>query len=204
MLIEAFYDDMHYEQFDTSNQTVSDPWAKYGTNVLTEWDLVFDDIENNGVRLVQWWYEGLRNYPDGKKNIDDLKMIEVRGVKTPLAERTIGFSACLVSPENLKHLMWLRRDGSLLLWREGDEDLVNGVQLILAEQLHYKNSEIASLNKRVYELYCVFLEQYPKMSNDEIASMIGYSERTINRIIEEVDEEDKLAKEQTEIESEDD
>lgn len=46
-----------------------------------------------------------------------------------------------------KHVVWLKKDGEKLLWREGDE-LINGERFFAMEQLCYSDATVQSINRR--------------------------------------------------------
>lgn len=88
----------------------------------------------------------------------------------------------LVSPEELPSVVWLKKDGERILWREGD-DLINGERFLATEQLYYSDEMVQSINKRAYLLFNYLLEHFPEMSHEEIAHKMGYTLNAINRIL---------------------
>lgn len=43
----------------------------------------------------------------------------LEGTKVPAATRQVGSAMLLVSPDELDDVVWLKKDGEKLLWREG-------------------------------------------------------------------------------------
>ena len=177
MKIEVLYDSLRYEVFDSANQVASDPYAAQATNVLTDWNLYLGNLNEQGVILVQHFYDGFAN-----RKGSDTNTVEIEGVEIPVAERNIGCAMLLVSPEELPSVVWLKKDGERILWREGDE-LINGERFLATEQLYYSDEMVQSINKRAYLLFNYLLEHFPEMSHEEIAHKMGYTLNAINRIL---------------------
>ena len=117
MVIEVLYKSFRYEKFDSSAQTNSEPFRAKGTNILTDWNLYLGALEENGIILAEHWYDGNPQHAGGQ--------VTLEGTKVPAATRQVGSASLSVSPDELDDVVWLKKDGEKLLWREGDE-LING------------------------------------------------------------------------------
>lgn len=117
MKVEVLFKSHRYEEFDSSTQTCPEPYRGKGLNVLTDWNLYLGSLEENGIILVQHWYDGNPASSQGK--------VTLEGVEVPASVRKVGCAMLLVSPDELDEIVWLKKDGEKLLWREG-EDLING------------------------------------------------------------------------------
>ena len=58
MKVEVLFKSHRYEEFDSSTQTCPEPYRGKGLNVLTDWNLYLGSLEENGIILVQHWYDG--------------------------------------------------------------------------------------------------------------------------------------------------
>ena len=138
MKIEVLFKDMHYEQCDSTTLVASDPWHGLGVNVLTEMNLYLDDIEKDGIVLSINWYHGRGSEQD---------TVDIQGHPTPVAARRTGCAILLVSSDEVKDLVWLKKDGDKILWREGNE-LINGEKFFAMEQLCFSDGQCISISTR--------------------------------------------------------
>ena len=171
MRVEVLYKSHRYEEFNTSPQTSSEPYKGKGTAILMDWNLYLGDLENQGVVLVQHWYDGAAS--GGSVMLD--------GVKVPTATRKVGCALLLVAPDELSGLVWLKKDGEKVLWREGD-DLINGERFFAQEQLCYSDDVTKSINKRALVVYDYLAHVHPDWSEDDVAQNMGYTSAAIQRI----------------------
>ena len=158
MVIEVLYKSFRYEKFDSSAQTNSEPFRAKGTNILTDWNLYLD---------------GNPQHAGGQ--------VTLEGTKVPAATRQVGSAMLLVSPDELDDVVWLKKDGEKLLWREGDE-LINGERFFAMEQLCYSDATVQSINRRAIAVFDYLKHAHPTYSDDEIARIMGYTESAIERI----------------------
>ena len=105
----------------------------------------------------------------------------LEGTKVPAATRQVGSAMLLVSPDELDDVVWLKKDGEKLLWREGDE-LINGERFFAMEQLCYSDATVQSINRRAIAVFDYLKHAHPTYSDDEIARIMGYTESAIERI----------------------
>ena len=171
MKIEVLYKSHRYEEFDPSVQTCSEPYRANGINVLTDWNLYLGALEEEGVVLAQHWYEV------GGKAAQTV----LDGVSVPAASRKVGCALLLVGPDELGNVVWLKKDGEKLLWREG-EDLINGERFFAMEQLCYSDATTQSVNRRAIAVFDYLQKAHPDMQEDEIARLMGYTLPAIERI----------------------
>ena len=163
MVIEVLYKSFRYEKFDSSAQTNSEPFRAKGTNILTDWNLYLGALEENGIILAEHG------------------QVTLEGTKVPAATRQVGSAMLLVSPDELDDVVWLKKDGEKLLWREGDE-LINGERFFAMEQLCYSDATVQSINRRAIAVFDYLKHAHPTYSDDEIARIMGYTESAIERI----------------------
>lgn len=170
MKIEILYKNHCYEEFDSTAHVSPNPYSQ-GINVLTDWILHLDKIEEQGIVLVEHWYD--TKTPNGDTVIDGLKM--------NVARRCLGCAILLVSSQEVDNIVWLKKDGVKILWREGEE-LINGERFFAMEQLCYSDSSIASVNKRALAIFDYLLKAHPEQSSEQIAKSMGYTMAAIERI----------------------
>lgn len=176
MQIEVLYQNHRYEEFDTNVQTSSEPYRSQGTNILTEWNLYLgDEMYEQGIILAQMWHDGNPSHLQGSANLD--------GVAISGAPRKVGCAILLVAPDELKDIVWLKKDGEKLLWREGD-DLINGERFFAMEQLCYSDAATKSINKRAVAVFEYLKNAHPDSSDEELAESMGYTYSAIERILD--------------------
>lgn len=173
MKVEVLYKSHRYEEFDSSTQTCPEPYRGKGTNILSDWNLYLGSLEENGIILVQHWYDGSPSNSQGN--------VTFEGVSVPAAARKVGCAMLLVSPDELDEIIWLKKDGEKLLWREGD-DLINGERFFAQEQLCYSDATTISINKRALAVFDYLSRVHPEQSEEEIAERMGYTASAIERI----------------------
>lgn len=171
MVIEVLYKSFRYEKFDSNTQTNSEPFRARGTSILTDWNLYLGALEENGIILAEHFYDVAAT--GGQ--------VTLEGVQVPAATRQVGCAMLLVSPEELDEVVWLKKDGEKLLWREGD-DLINGERFFALEQLCYSDATVQSVNRRAIAVFDYLKHAHPTLSDDEVARMMGYTESAIERI----------------------
>lgn len=172
MKVEVLFKSHRYEEFDTSPQTASEPFRGKGTAVLMDWNLYLGDLENKGVVLAQHWY-------DGSGSAGSTTGIE--GTDVPVAVRKVGCAMLLVSPDELSDIVWLKKDGEKVLWREGD-DLINGERFFAMEQLCYSDAVTKSVNRRAIAVFDYLANAHPDWSPEDVARTMGYTEAAVERI----------------------
>lgn len=171
MKVEVLFKSHRFEEFDTSSQTCGEPYKGRGTAVLMDWNLYLDDLEGQGIVLVQHWYDGRGS--GGKASFE--------GVQVPVAARSIGCAMLLVAPEDLDDVVWLKKDGEKILWRDGDA-LINGERFFSMEQLCYSDAFNKSVNARAVVVFDYLSRAHPDWDEDEVAQSMGYTVSAIERI----------------------
>lgn len=89
----------------------------------------------------------------------------------------------LVAPEELSEVVWLKKDGEKILWREGD-DLINGERFFAMEQLCYSDAVTKSVNKRAVAVFDYLSNAHPDWDDERVAATMGYTAPAIERIRE--------------------
>ena len=87
----------------------------------------------------------------------------------------------LVSPDELSDIVWLKKDGEKVLWREGD-DLINGERFFAMEQLCYSDAVTKSVNRRAVAVFDYLAKAHQDWSGEQVAKTMGYTEAAIERI----------------------
>lgn len=172
MRVEVLFKSHRYEEFDTSPQTASEPYRSKGTAILMDWNLYLGDLDNQGVILAQHWYDGSGS-GQGTVTLD--------GVAVPTATRKLGCAMLLVAPDELDDVVWLKKDGEKVLWREGD-DLINGERFFAQEQLCYSDATTKSINKRALAVFDYLSHANPDWDDEKVARTMGYTVSAIERI----------------------
>lgn len=171
MKVEVLFKSHRYEEFDTSPQTSSEPYHGKGTAILMDWNLYLGDLEGRGVVLAQHWYDGSAS--GGSTPLD--------GTDVPAAVRKVGCAMLLVSPDELSDVVWLKKDGEKVLWREGN-DLINGERFFAMEQLCYSDAVTKSVNRRAVAVFDYLANAHPDWADEDVASAMGYTVAAIDRI----------------------
>ena len=176
MRVEVLFRSHRYEEFDSSPQTTTEPYRGKGTALLIDWNLYIDlDSDGKGIVLVQHWYDGNPGSDQGKVSLD--------GTEVPVAVRKVGCAMLLVAPEELSEVVWLKKDGEKILWREGD-DLINGERFFAMEQLCYSDAVTKSVNKRAVAVFDYLSNAHPDWDGERVAATMGYTAPAIERIRE--------------------
>lgn len=176
MRVEVLFRSHRYEEFDTSPQTCSEPYRGKGTAILMDWNLHIDlDPEGMGIVLVQHWYDGSVGSGQGT--------VRLGGVEVPVGAHKLGCAMLLVAPDELSEVVWLKKDGEKILWREGD-DLINGERFFAMEQLCYSDAVTKSVNKRAVAVFDYLSNAHPDWDDEETARAMGYTASAIERIRE--------------------
>lgn len=162
MKLRLLYDSMRIEVFDTGELT--EKKALGDRNLLTNYELRMDRIDGDRLWLEVFWYDA-----SSKVRSDNPD----RSVAT--ARRTNGWRFLLVDPEDMKHLMAVYLDDTLVIWRESGE-LVFGALFKLHETLYYSDEKTASVSRRAVLLHDYMKRKLPEIADDPeaVCAQIGY------------------------------
>lgn len=172
MRIEILYENHIYEEYDSLTATNSEPYKNQGTNILTDWILDLSNPEQNGITLTQNWYDNQLT-PEETQNQPTNQPI-------PAARKT-GTILLLIAPNEIQKIIWLKKDGEKLLWKEG-QDLINGERFYMMEQLCYSDASIQSINRRALAVYDYLTNANPNLTPEQTAQLMGYTHQAIERI----------------------
>lgn len=172
MRIEILYENHIYEEYDSLTATNSEPYKNQGTNILTDWILDLSNPEQNGITLTQNWYDNQLT-PEEAQNQPPNQPI-------PAARKT-GTILLLIAPQEIQKIIWLKKDGEKLLWKEG-QDLINGERFYMMEQLCYSDASIQSINRRALAVYDYLTNANPNLTPEQTAQLMGYTHQAIERI----------------------
>lgn len=175
MRVEVLFKSHRYEEFDSSTQTCAEPYRNEGCAILIEWNLYLGELETKGVILTQHWYNRDNRSPATANSV------LIDGVRVPVASRKIGCAMLLVGADELADIVWLKKDGEKVLWREGN-DLINGERFFAMEQLCYSDAVTKSINRRAISVFEYLHHAHPEWSNEEVARNMGYTAAAIERI----------------------
>ena len=172
MRIEILYENHIYEEYDSLTATNSEPYKNQGTNILTDWILDLSNPEQNRITLTQNWYDNQLT-PEEAQNQPPNQPI-------PAARKT-GTILLLIAPQEIQKIIWLKKDGEKLLWKEG-QDLINGERFYMMEQLCYSDASIQSINRRALAVYDYLTNANPNLTPEQTAQLMGYTHQAIERI----------------------
>lgn len=172
MRIEILYENHIYEEYDSLTATNSEPYKNQGTNILTDWILDLSNPEQNGITLTQNWYDNQLTTEEAQNQPTNQPI--------PAARKT-GTILLLIAPEEIQKIIWLKKDGEKLLWKEG-QDLINGERFYMMEQLCYSDASIQSINRRALAVYDYLTNANPNLTPEQTAQLMGYTQQAIERI----------------------
>lgn len=162
MELKLLYDSMRIEVFDTNELT--EKKALGDRNLLTNYELRMDQVDGDRLWLEALWY-------------DASSAVRAESPEGPMAtaRRTAGWRFLLADPEDMKHLMAVYLDGSLVIWRESGQ-LVFGALFNLRETLYYSDEKASFISRRAVFLHDYMARKRPEIADDPAAvcAEIGY------------------------------
>lgn len=186
MNIDVFYDNGRVDEFDVDHFTLPEPFD--GRNMLTNFEVRFDDLETNSLWLQAHFYDIRPEYREGAKQSD-----------TPVARRMRGWRFLLVDEKEMEHVAKIIVNGELVAWRQGD-DLINGVKFHAQELLCYSDDTTSSINRKAIALHDYIANANPDIAGDEdeICRTFGFTKRAYEHVVlaESVQPEETLEEEE--------
>ena len=152
MKLITYYQTGKIDVFDTATFTATDPFKRDGLNLITEFAIRFDLLEdkssNEGLVVDVYWY--------------DAKIHDKDNAVTSLDEKKNA---------TLNNAL-LTLDGELVEWRQGGE-LVNGVKFFSQELLYFSNGRSASITERACKISQFIKNANPELPDEIIAGWMG-------------------------------
>lgn len=167
MQIIVYYQNGKLDVFSTDNFTANEPWAKQGLNLATELTVRLDLLDDEGLIIDLYWYDGSEAGNAVETPDDDTRTV-IRH-----ALRRQGRRIRLVSQEELEHIAQITIDGELAVWRQGGY-LINGVMFKNQELLCFSNDSVTSMNRRASSVFEYLKNANPGISEETLSAMMGY------------------------------
>lgn len=134
MIVKTFYDNGHYDVFDTSSLVNTD---MFPDNVMTNYSLAFADLEEHGALWLNIYCHEYRPEFSETMNCHGL----------PVARRRDSCCVLIADSEDLQHLQKVLVDEQVFLLREGD-DFIEGFKLNAAvERTRFVNAAVVETAK---------------------------------------------------------
>ena len=179
MQISITYDDRAARDFDTGIFASSEPFKAQGINGMTEivprFDLLFK--KEDPVFIIDFYWYNFRVESNSYSSIND-----ENGVKMFHAQRQAGVRVEIADTSEVEHIVTIEKDGKLVAWRQAG-DLVDGIKFANQEVLCFSSQTTDSINEKAGSIYEYISNAHPGMSQEDIASMMGYSVDGINLIL---------------------
>ena len=165
MNVNVFYDSGRVDEFDMDHFTHAEPFD--GRNMLTNFELRFDDLGKESLWLQAHFYDVRPSYRD-----------DTPPDETPVARRMRGWRFLLVDKSEMAHVAKIVVNGELVAWRQGD-DLINGVRFHAAELLCYSDEATSSVNRKAVALHDYLANARPDLAADEeaLCQTFGFTSR---------------------------
>lgn len=167
MQIVVYYQSGKLDVFSTDSFTANEPWARHGLNLATELTVRLDLLDDEGLIVDMYWYDG-SDAGDAVETADDDTRTVIRHALRRQARRIR-----LVSQEELEHIAQITIDGELAVWRQGGY-LVNGVMFKNQELLCFSNDSVTSMNRRASSVFEYLKNANPGVSEETLSAMMGY------------------------------
>lgn len=177
MQITVSYQTGKVDIFSTVDFTAADPWARKGTNLLTEYSPRLDLLEEEGLVIDTFWYDG-SDAPEAIEVDDDDTKLSIKH-----AVRRLGRRFLLVSKAELDQIAQIKVDGELVAWRQGGF-LINGTKFKTQSQICLSNDTATSLNRQASTLFAYLQNANPGLSDETIAYQMGFPLEVIQQIRE--------------------
>ena len=177
MQITVSYQTGKVDIFSTVDFTAGDPWAKKGINLLTEYSPRLDLLEEEGLVIDTFWYDG-SDAPEAIEVDDEDTKLSIKH-----AVRRLGRRFLLVSKAELNQIAQIKADGELVAWRQGGF-LINGTKFKTQSQICLSNDTATSLNRQASTLFAYLQNANPGLSDETIAYQMGFPLEVIQQIRE--------------------
>lgn len=172
MKLITYYQTGKIDVFDTATFTTTDPFKRDGMNLITEFAIRFDLLEdknsNEGLVVDVYWYDAKIHDKDNVvTSLDEKKNATLNNALLKASTRIR-----LISKRELEDVAKITLDGELVEWRQGGE-LVNGVKFFSQELLYFSNGRSASITERACKISQFIKNANPELPDEIIAGWMG-------------------------------
>ena len=170
MNIKIFYDNGRVDEFDTSDFTTSLPFT--GTNMLTNYEVRFDTLQEENLWLHAHYYE-----------INDAYAAESESNEVPVARRKKGWRFLLVDKREIDQVAKIIVDGEVAGWRQGGM-FVNGIRFSQISKVCCPIKDTASYNAKAIAIHDYLAYANPSLAlrEEELCSLFGFSADAYARV----------------------
>lgn len=172
MKLITYYQTGKIDVFDTATFTATDPFKRDGMNLITEFAIRFDLLEdknsNEGLVVDVYWYDAkIHDKDNAVTSLDEKKNATLNNALLKASTRIR-----LISKRELEDVAKITLDGELVEWRQGGE-LVNGVKFFSQELLYFSNGRSASITERACKISQFIKNANPELPDEIIAGWMG-------------------------------
>lgn len=172
MKLITYYQTGKIDVFDTATFTATDPFKRDGMNLITEFAIRFDLLEdknsNEGLVVDVYWYDAkIHDKDNAVTSLDEKKNATLNNALLKASTRIR-----LISKRELEDVAKITLDGELVEWRQGGE-LVNGVKFFSQELLYFSNGRSASITERACKISQFIKNANPELADEIIAGWMG-------------------------------
>ena len=172
MKLITYYQTGKIDVFDTATFTATDPFKRDGMNLITEFAIRFDLLEdknsNEGLVVDVYWYDAkIHDKDNAVTSLDEKKNATLNNALLKASTRIR-----LISKRELEDVAKITLDGELVEWRQGGE-LVNGVKFFSQELLNFSNGRSASITERACKISQFIKNANPELPDEIIAGWMG-------------------------------
>ena len=141
MKLITYYQTGKIDVFDTATFTATDPFKRDGMNLITEFAIRFDLLEdknsNEGLVVDVYWYDAkIHDKDNAVTSLDEKKNATLNNALLKASTRIR-----LISKRELEDVAKITLDGELVEWRQGGE-LVNGVKFFRAAVFQQRTQRV--------------------------------------------------------------
>lgn len=180
MVISVDFKDGRIREFDLSTYTNGSAMTAYersAVNVMTEFDLRLDRLEEDGLRLDFFWFDATKEA--GERVLDGVEDGAGGAVSVRMAARRPAYSITLLEPfelEDVSRILVYRANQVVqAAWRQGSGNwMVKGTLFDAVRVLSYSDSNFTGLNRQAIEVFSYLSAIYPEMDRRDVASLMGY------------------------------
>lgn len=171
MIIQIRYENGRVDMFDTVSFTAPQPFPT--TNMLTNFELRFDELGTCGLWLAAHYYDVSASYREG-----------IADEEVPVARRRKGWRFLLAQASEIEDIRSIDIDGSTVMRRIAGE---------LADISRFEEcagaalgSQPAALYPRILALYSFYEQQHGalglSLDPDEIAAEFGFTAQMVEQV----------------------
>jgi hypothetical protein len=194
MEVKIYYMSGRVGVFSTSTFATLQPWPPEGSeeakahahSLMSESQLHLENITRDGIYCDLIYHSDLAP-KEQKRSFYEYEPYPGKTAKIEQTYPFVGRRLIFADADEVQEIAYMTIDGEVILWRQGD-DLINANKFRNAEFICYSSQVAASVNNKVVALYFYLKTAHPELSDEEIASRLGY---TWPAILQVMDEEQK-------------